>query len=247
MGSLRIAITRPRERLQETEERVREHGFEPFVVSPIEIVPLPVDASIRLDDFDWLVVTSASGADALWAHFKEGLRDIDIAVVGPKTEAAFLKRGVRPSLVAGEHVGEALAAELKDVAAGKKVLVARAAIARKGLVEMLREVADVTEIAVYDTRFPEDTSRLRELKKMLEEGDVDAIIFTSSRSAKNLIRFFGEDATSLLADVIVCAIGPITAGSLEKMGIEVDCMPAEYTIDAALEEIRRFSSSEPLS
>jgi uroporphyrinogen-III synthase len=239
---LRVAVTRPKERAAKTTELVRKRGWDALIVPTIEIVPLPIDPSVSLEDYDWLVVTSASGVDVLWNHFKHELKGVNIAVIGPKTKAAFEEKDIVPKVVATEHVGEGLATDLTELVKGKKVLVARAVIARRGLVDMLKGVAEVTEIAIYDTILPRDKTELSEFRTLLENHDIDAIIFTSSQSAKNLLDFLGKDGATQLNDIIVCAIGPITAKTLKGHGVSVTCMPEEYTIDATLDEIERFIS-----
>jgi uroporphyrinogen III methyltransferase/synthase len=216
---LRVAVTRPKGAAGETARLVKGMGWEAFIVPSIEIVPRPIDSSIQLDEFDWLVVTSASGAEVLWRHFKVGLQDINIAVVGPKTQAAFVKKGILPKLVAKEHLGEGLARELGDHVKGKRVLVARASLGQKELVEMLGEVADVKEIHIYDT--------------------IEALVFTSSQATKNLLDFLGEGAREKLQKTIICAIGPVTARTVESYGIKHACVPEQYTLEAALDEIKK--------
>ncbi len=234
---MRVAVTRPRERALETAALIRERGWEPLIVPSIEIVPRPIDPELRLEDFDWLVVTSASGAEVLWDHYKSELTDIDIAVVGPKTKGAFLKMGLLPRLVATEHVGEGLAADLRDHVAGKRVLVARAAIARKGLVEELQKIADVMEIALYDTRMPADHREMVLFSELVGQGEIDAVVFTSSRAARNLIEFLEPENKKRLNGIKICAIGPITARTVEKLGVRVSCTPDEYTLEDALDAI----------
>jgi uroporphyrinogen-III synthase len=235
---LRVAITRPIERSLETEELVKKRGWDPIVVPTIEIVSRPIDPSIKLEDYDWLVVSSASGADVLWRHFRDELKKISIAVVGPKTSAAFEKRGITPSVLAKEHVGESLARGLKELARGKKVLVARAAIARKELVEILSKDSEVREIHIYDTIEPRDKTGMMRFKKLLRARKIDAIIFTSSQATKNLLSFIESAGVERLKEIIVCAIGPLTAKTIEELGIKPTCMPSEHTIDAALDEIK---------
>jgi uroporphyrinogen-III synthase len=236
---VRVAITRPRERAAETEAIIRKKGWDPVVVSSIEIVALPIDPSVSLNDFDWLVVTSASGVDLLWNRFKDALKEINIAVVGPKTSVAFGKKGISPKVVASESVGEGLAKDLLERVSGRRVLVARAKKGRKELVDMLSKVADVTEITLYDTVFPADKTGMERFKALLSAGEIDAIIFTSSLSAKHLLDFIGEDGGTRLSEIIVCAIGPVTALTLEELGITPTCIPELYTIDSALDEISR--------
>lgn len=236
---MKVAVTRPAERKTETEELVKNRGWDVIVVSAMEIIPLPIDPSLNLADFDWLVVTSATGADIVYSHFKDQLKDIKTAVVGPKTRAAFLKRGITPDIVAEEYVGEGLASALLGIAEGQKVLVARAAKARKILVDELKKVAQVREVAIYDTSKPSDKKSLKIFKKSLEKKEIDAVVFTSSQMTANILDFLGQNARSLLEGVVICAIGPVTANTLDTLGIEVTCIPDEYTIEGALDAIEK--------
>jgi uroporphyrinogen-III synthase len=240
---VRVAITRPKERSGETEEIVRKRGWDAVIVPSIEIIPIPIDPSVLLTDYDWLVVTSASAVDILWKRFGDALNQINVAVVGPKTRSAFEKKGISTKVVASESVGEGLARELSKRVIGKKVLVTRAASARKELVVMLKEIASITEIAIYDSVPPTDKTGMERFKKMLDLGGIDALIFTSSLAARNLIDFVGEALRSRLNEIIICAIGPITAATLEELGIKPACMPEVYTIDAALDEISKHVST----
>ncbi len=236
---MKVAITRPADRKLETEALARNRGWEVIVVPALEIIPLSIDPSLRLSDFDWLVVTSATGADILYSHFKDRLKGIKTAVVGPKTSAAFQRRGITPLIVAEEHVGEGLASELRDITKGQNVLVARAARARRTLVDELKKVARVREVAIYDTSKPTDRKTLELFKKSLEKKEIDAVVFTSSQMTANVLDFLGQSTKSLLEGVVVCAIGPVTASTLVNLGIGVTCVPDEYTIEGALDAIER--------
>jgi len=236
---VRVAVTRPREKAAETEKLIRKQGWEPVIVSSIELVPIPIDPAVVLTDFDCLVVTSATGADLLWQHFKEELKNIDIAVVGPLTAEAFENNSVSPTFVSEEYVGEKFARELTDIVRGKRVLVARAKKGKRRLVEILSDAAIVSEIAIYDSIPPRDETGMKRFKTLLEKREIDAIIFTSSLSAQNLLEFIGGRGQMLLKKIVVCAIGPITAKTLSELGIPVDCMPTKYTVDAALDEIKQ--------
>jgi len=238
-----VAITRPRERAAETEALVRSYGWKALVVPAIEIVPREIDPSLKLEGFDWLVVTSGFGAELVCRHFKESVGRVKIAVVGPKTAAAFEKRGFKVELVARQHVGEALAEELLEKVRGRKVLVARAAIARRELVEMLSKAAEVTELPLYDTVMPSETGEMERLRSLVSAGELDALVLTSSQATRNLLSYLGEGAAEKLKRVLICAIGPVTARTAREQGLNVACVPRNSTLEAALEELsRRFGS-----
>ncbi|MEE8167829.1 MAG: uroporphyrinogen-III synthase [Candidatus Hydrothermarchaeales archaeon] len=239
---MRVAITRPKERSEETIKLVRNRGWEAIIVSAIEIIPRVKEEILKgvgkLEDYDWLVLTSAFGADIMLEYFGSKLGQVGIAVIGPKTKDALETAGIKVELIPKEYEAEALARELAERAKGKKILVARAAIGREVLVEELRKVAQVVEVPLYDTEMPKDASGIEEFAMALDAGEIDAVIFTSSQTASNLFEVLGGEFSRKLSKVKVCAIGPKTAETLQGFGVEVDITPNEYTVGACLDALQ---------
>jgi len=236
-----IAVTRPSERSEETLKLIEARGFKGLIVPSIEIVPRKLKKSgLEIKGFDWLVLTSASGVEIIHKLLKDELKNIKIAVIGPKTKEALEKKGISPALIAKEYKAESLAEELKKEARNKKILVARASVGREVLIEELKKVAEVREIELYDTTLPKDKSKMLGFKEKLEKGEVSAVIFTSSQAAKNLLDFLGKEAIKKINKTAVCAIGPITAKTLEEYGVKISAIPKEYTVEAALDEIEKI-------
>ena len=239
-----IAITRPYERSGETVKQIEERGHKAMIVPAVTIVPLSREGIAEkigeLPDYDWLVLSSASGADIMHRYFGEELKRIKIAVIGPKTAMFLEDRGIKVELIPEEYRAENLASEMAQAGIdGKKVLVARADIGREVLITELQKHADVTEVTVYNTIMPCDKTPMRDFLAALEKGRITAAIFTSSQNVKNLFASLDRERLSGgLKKVKVCAIGPITARTLEEHGVEVDVTPQEYTVEACLEAIR---------
>lgn len=229
---MRVAITRPKERAENTIKLVEKRGWGAVIVPTVEIVPRKL-ASIDLSSYDWLVITSASGADIVSEHFGSELKKIKIACIGPKTREVLEKQGIKVALIPKEYRTEVLAEELIKKARGNRILVARASIGREVLIEKLKEAVEVTEVPLYDTVMPEKNA-LKAFSKSLEKGDIDAIIFTSSQAAKNFLSTIDGKKIEKLK---VCAIGPITAQTLASKGIRVDAVPKEYTVEACLDAL----------
>ncbi len=240
---MRIAITRPRERSDETTRLVSERGWEALVVSAIEIVPRSKGEITKgvgdIAGYDWLVLTSAYGAEIMLEFYGEKLKKLRIAAIGPKTKKALEKAGLKVSLVPEEYETEGLIEELAKHAKGKRVLVARAAIGREIFVDELKKAAKVVEVPLYDTFLPKDKSSIVEFSDALRNRELDAVMFTSSQTVNNLFDYLGEDLRVGLEDVWVCAIGPQTALTLEQHGVRVDIMPNEYTVQACLGELEK--------
>src|SRR5262249_3551839 len=133
----------------------------PVLAPTIDILPpddwSPVDQMLkRLDDFDWIVFTSANGVNFLINRLWETGGDLRrvwrgrLAALGegtaPKLAAFRLKTDLGPD----EYRAEALAAALKPQVAGKRVLWVRASRGRDVLPTELRAAGAVLEeLVVY--------------------------------------------------------------------------------------------------
>jgi len=69
------------------------------------------------------------------------------------------------------------------------------------------------------------------------------IIFTSANGVSFLLarlRALGRDIRDL-KDIRICAIGPATAATIEKLGIRVDLVPDEYISEGVVREFEKFN------
>src|SRR5690606_3842850 len=99
-----------------------------------------------------------------------------IAAIGPGTAAALETHGLVADLVAKDHKGEGLAAELVAAigAPPPRVLLARAEVARDVVPDALRKAGcEVDVVAVYKTRAP-PRPLLEALSALLEGDEIDA-------------------------------------------------------------------------
>jgi uroporphyrinogen III methyltransferase/synthase len=95
-------------------------------------------------------------------------------------------------------------------------------------VEMGGEVEVVT---AYETVRPSE--KAEEVRRLLREGAIQCITFTSSSTVENFIAMVGDDQMpSLLGKAVVACIGPITAATARKHGLTVEIIPDAYTIEA---------------
>ena len=251
---LRVLVTRTRQQASELRRELNELGAETIEAPTIELVP-PVDATefheavdalCRRDGvsgFDWLVLTSANGVEALAARMREigvdarSLHGTKIAAVGEATADALERTlAIRPDLIPTRFVGESLAGELLAREGGRRAdgsarrfLLLRADIARPALPKMLREGgADVTEATAYETRLVAELPA--EVVAALEAGEVDWVTFTSASTAKNLVELLGEKR-ELLRRVKIASIGPITSEAVRGLGFEVAVEAAQSDVE----------------
>ncbi|HEY3236168.1 MAG TPA: uroporphyrinogen-III C-methyltransferase, partial [Polyangiaceae bacterium] len=226
----RILALRPEEQSANTEDAIRRRGAQALIFPIIEIRGPPdlepvQRAALKLEGYDWVLFTSATGV----THFIRVLEQLGldarafksakVAVIGPKTAEVLRRCGIRADLVAGEAVGESLAASLLQAAPLKRVLLLRARIGRPELPEALRRAGvNVDVVATYETR-PTAGERARRLVELFEQAKVDVVLFTASSTVRALVDLLGDRAPELLSAVTLGAIGPVTAQSCRDSGL----------------------------
>jgi uroporphyrinogen III methyltransferase/synthase len=119
---------------------------------------------------------------------------------------------------------------ISETVLGKRILIPRAAKARDILPETLRRWgARVDVVEAYQTVLPQvDVSALC---RLLREGTIDMITFTSSSTATNFaVMLRDQDLPRLLSRAVVACIGPITRKTVEDLGMRPEIVSEEFTI-----------------
>ncbi|MGQ0539779.1 MAG: uroporphyrinogen-III synthase [Gemmatimonadaceae bacterium] len=229
----RVILTRPRDQAAPLARRLRALGAECLVLPAIAIEPpdswAALDAALeRLEQYDWLVLTSANAARAVRDRLAElripadRLANLRLAAVGPRTAAAFEGVPVASTIVAHEHVAEALAAEIPDVN-GRKVLFPRGDLARDVLPTTLRaRGAAVDEPIVYRTVAGDGVSQI---VREIAADSCDAIVFASPSAVRIAAAALSAARLSISARArrgrpAVFCLGPVTSAAAGEFGIE---------------------------
>ena len=256
----RVLVTRSREQAGELVELLEDLGAEAIEAPSIRIVP-PADFT-ALDEacraagtYDWIVFTSANGVDAFMRRLLAGPGDVRqlkgprLCTIGPATSDRLARYGIKVDLMPVEYRAEAVLDALRahGELRGKRVLLPRADIAREVLAEELRRAgAEVTEVAAYRTvREPLAVEGELDIYKMLLDGQIDVVMFTSASTVRNFAQSLGEDqAADLLHSTVVACIGPVTAEAAQRLGITTDVTPDDYTIPALVQAIVEHFSAK---
>ena len=248
LAGRRLVVTRARAQAADFIGALEAFGADVLACPTIEIVApeswAPLDAALdHLEDYDWVVLTSANGVASFFDRLRERHRDVRVlhrarlAAVGSETAAAIAARGLLVDVVPDEFRAEAVAEAMRAAGvAGQRVLLPRAAQARAILPAMLRQFgAAVDEVASYRSVAPRGD--LGELRALLAARAVDLITFTSSSTVTNFVARLGADAPTLLAGAAAACIGPITADTARAAGLTVAVQPATYTIASLTDAI----------
>jgi uroporphyrinogen-III synthase len=237
----RVVVTRPQDQSQELCDRLQALGAEPIIFPVIAIAPPepggPLDHAIaRLDSYDWIIFTSVNGVKYFWARLLEqptqrSISGPKIAAIGPATAQALRQQGVSVDLMPAEYRAEAILDEIGDVT-GLHILLPRADIARPILADGLCAMgARVDEVPTYYTVRGNPPQAAFDA---LHAG-VDVITFTSSSTVRNFVALTdGLD----YGDPFIACIGPVTAATARELGLHVDVVAEEYTIDGLLEALK---------
>ena len=216
----------------------------------------PLDNALRtLNNYDWLILTSANGVEALWKRLsklripKTKLKHLQVAAIGPATKAAIVKHGLKVQMVPEEYVAESVVKGLKEKVNGKRVLLARARVARDVIPEELSKAgATVDVIEAYETVVPEKSrQRLRALLKNKTRRP-HIVTFTSSSTARNFSELLGNGRARKLKDVQFASIGPVTSATLRELSLPVAIEAKEFTMAGLIRAIvlARYAEPRPL-
>jgi len=250
----RMLVPRPVEQAARTAQAIRDRGAEPVVIPLIEIHPPPEPAALLAaardaGSYDWVLFTSANGVERFFAALREigldarAFRAARIAVIGPRTADALERFGVRPDLIAKEYVGEALARDLLQAGVPRRVLLARALVARDALPTLLREQGTHVDIVpAYETR-PAPAEHVLEA---FASGAVDIVLLTSSSTVSALAGALGERAAEHLKNVCVASIGPVTSETARQFGIRVDVAASTHTVAGLLDALEAHFRAKKL-
>jgi uroporphyrinogen III methyltransferase / synthase len=208
---VRIIVTRAREGSDRLSARLRAEGHEVVECPLIRIEPVE-GPPIRVDGYDWVIVTSAIAAELLVRRLDGALPKT--AAIGPGTAEALRAHGVEPALVARSSTQEGLLAELPQPAG--RTLFAGAEDARPLLARELG--ADVAVLyRTVETR-PAD----------FPAGDL--VVLASPSAARSF--------AALGLDTPCVSIGPVTSGEAVRCGIHILAEARTHDLEGLVEAVR---------
>lgn len=228
----RVVVTR--ERPGELAALLEARGATVVHVPLIEVLD-PADGGIdlqraleRLDDVDWLVVTSAPGAERVAAAAARST--VHLAAVGTTTARVLeATSGRAVDLVPDVQRAVELADELARRAgpAPQRILVAQADRADTVLVDRLRAAGhEVSAVVAYRTRLrrPDPDT----------VPDADALLLASGSAAQAWY-----DTVGVACPPVVVAIGPTTASAARELGLKVTGTATDHSLEGLVTELGR--------
>ncbi|MBX6389086.1 MAG: bifunctional uroporphyrinogen-III C-methyltransferase/uroporphyrinogen-III synthase [Frankia sp.] len=250
-----VLVPRTKEQAPILSELLRSHGASPLEVPTIAVEPprtaAPMERAITglvSGRYQWVAFTSVNAVRAVQEKVEERSLDarsfagVKVAAIGEATAAALRAFGIRPDLVpSGQQSSEGLlqdwppydsAVDLLD-----RVLLPRADIATETLEAGLKERGwQVDDVTAYRTvRAAPPPAPIREA---LKGGRVDAVVFTSSSTVRNLVGIAGKPHET----TVIAVIGPATAATAAELGLRVDVQAPEPTMPALVNSLAEFAA-----
>lgn len=249
-----VLVPRTREQASAVSDQVRALGGVPLEVPTIAVepprTPAPMERAIRglvSGSYQWIAFTSTNAVRAIRERFEElgldarAFSGVKVAAVGEATAGALLAWGIVCELTpSGEQSSEGLLADwapYDDVLDPiDRVLLPRADIATDTLAAGLKERGwQVDDVTAYRTvRAAPPAAPVRE---SLKGGGVDAVLFTSSSTVRNLVGIAGKPHET----TTIAVIGPQTAAAATELGLRVDVQAAEATTTALVSALAEFA------
>ena len=267
LSGVRILIGRARHQADALSAELRKLGATILEIPFIEIRKprsfKPLDDALRnLGNYDWLILTSVNGVEAMWARIEKlrlmwksgpsGPRyavydpgafapALRIAAIGPATRKAIEHRGLKVDVVPKEYVAESVVLSLKNKVKEKQVLLVRAKVARDVIPNELRRAgAHVDVVEAYETVVPESSRKRLHAALANPRRRPQVVTFTSSSTAKNFSELLGSrrNRTKKLTGILTASIGPVTSSTLRELGMHVDIAAKEFTVPGLVSAIR---------
>lgn len=266
LAGVRVLVGRARHQAGALSKELRKRGATILEIPFIEIrkprsyEPLD-EALLNLKNYDWLILTSANGVEAMAERTKKlrltkrAFRHLRTAAIGPATSNAMKKQGLRVDLIPEEYVAESVVKALRRGIKGKRVLVVRAKVARDVIPVELRKAGAVVDVVeAYETVAPQASRRRLQAALKSARFRPDVITFTSSSTVKNFVALLGlrrggarkTKRPTLLECILLASIGPVTSITLREIGLAPDVEAHEYTIPGLVHAIEAAILAEHL-
>jgi uroporphyrinogen-III synthase len=258
LRGVRVLVGRARHQASALSAELRKHGATVIEIPFIEIRKArsfkPLDSALRnLNTYDWLILTSVNGVEAMWERIQKLSLSFDwnreghdfrraaeghhlrIVAIGPATRKAIEQRGAQVDVVPKEYVAESVVRSLRSKVNGKRVLLVRAKIARDVIpLELRRAGAHVDVIEAYETVVPKASRKRLQQVMGNPRQRPQVVTFTSSSTVRNFVELLGAGKdgrhAGRLEGILMASIGPVTSSTLREFGLPVQIAAKEFTI-----------------
>lgn len=241
LGGRRFLLTRPEEHISVLAQKLRNLGAQVMELPAIETCPLDPKKDLKsaLEQIEqrktevWAVFTSPIGVDTFFEQIRSLKFDIRrlfcsksmlrIAAIGSGTGLALEKYGLFPDVIPEDYYAKALGeAVAKAAKPGSEVFLFRAEKGSPELIPPMKEKGLVVhDIPIYETQYRTYEPWKEQLEKMILNGEIDAVTFTSGSTVKGFVETFGGLREELSKNINAVCIGEQTAAQASKYNMQI--------------------------
>ncbi len=229
-----VLVTRPKHQAGSFVKELKKHRLDSFVFPTIEIRPVSGWRIPDISGYAGAFFTSPNSVHYFIERLTreapkelEKLRNIRIFAVGKTTAKDLAGHGITteplPKVSDAVHLMQTIS--VKEIR-GKSFLFLRGNLSLGVIPAAIAERGGTCDsLTVYENHLP-DMEATEQVKKMIGEGKISCLSFTSPSTAENYFKAAGS--TAVPSGILVAAIGQTTAKALEELGVRVDIVPKYY-------------------
>ena len=249
LDGINILVTRPVHQSVFLAEGIRAIGGNPILLPVLEITDVKdlnplMDLISRLDEFDWVIFVSPNAVNKAMQLIVKQRKlppHLRFAAVGKGSADVLKHYGVNEVLVPVEHFdSEALLKQeqLQNMA-GKRVVIFRGNGGRELLGDTLTQRGAFLEYAeCYQRRKPDiDTTALT---AAWLQGEIHAVIITSSEGLHNLFDIIGKHGQQLLKSTPVFTVHERIVRTATELGLEKIVKATSAGDEGLLESLQAY-------
>ncbi len=208
-------------------------------------------AIANINQFQWLILTSANGVDYFCDRLNtlgydaRALAGIKIAVVGRKTASVLQTKHLKADFIPPDYIADSLVAHFPEDLASQKILFPRVETGGREILvqELTNQGATVIEVAAYQSQCPAQIDKTA--WQALQQQQIDVLTFASSKTVTNFYQLLKQvqsetDIQSILKDVCIASIGPQTSKTCSELLGRFDLEAEEFTLEGLTTAIANY-------
>ena len=205
-----------------------------------------------LNRYDWLIFASANAVEAVRSRsitlgVNLSSTKAKIAAIGSATARALADRGMIVSFKPTSFVAERFVAEFAEQhqVSQQRILWPRTNVGKTLIADRLKELGAIVDtVEAYSTNLPVDAETVaNRLFKLFLDHEIDVVTLASSQTAKNFFELLktgyattagaepnlDKEIGKILENVLIAAIGPVTAETVRSLFGRVDIEAGDHT------------------
>lgn len=242
-----VLVTRAASQSSKFTTLLEQQGAKVIEMPALAITPpsswTDLDRAIaNINQFQWLILTSANGVDYFCDRLNtlgydaRALAGIKIAVVGRKTASVLQTKHLQPDFIPPDYIADSLVAHFPEDLTSQKILFPRVETGGREILvqELTNQGATVIEVAAYQSKCPIQIDQTA--WQALQQQQVDIITFASSKTVTNFYQLLKQvksesEIQSILKDVCIASIGPQTSKTCGELLGRFDLEAEEFTLE----------------